>query len=69
MIDIYTLVLGGIVAIMFLIVLCAILSMIIAFHSDNPPRKHSQVSFHKHRDDGRNVRCGFISQERVPGGV
>lgn len=66
---IYTLVFGGIVAVLFLVIVCAIVSMIIAFHSDNPPRKHSPVSFHKHRDDGLNVQDGHISQKQVPGGV
>lgn len=66
---IYILVFGGIVAVMFLIVLCAIVSMILAFSSDKTPRKGYQVLSHKHTNNDRNVHDGCISQKSVPGGV
>lgn len=65
----YTLVFGGIVAVMCLIVLCAIVSMIFAFSSDNPPMKDCPVLSHKHTNNGRNVQDGCISQKSIPGGV
>ena len=69
MIDIYTLVCSCILAVLFLVVICAIVSMIIAFSSDNTPRKGYQVLSHKHTNNGRNVQDGCISQKSVPGGV
>ena len=66
---IYTLVFGGIVAVLFLVVVCAIVFMIIAFSSDNPPSRIPPGSLHRHRDSRPNIRDGHISQKQVPGGV
>lgn len=62
--DIYTWVLGGIVAVMLLSVLCAILIMII-----NPPSRVPPGTHLRHRYSGRNICDGYISQKSVPGGV
>lgn len=60
----YTLVFGGIVAVVFLIILCAIFIMI-----THPPSRIPPGTTLRHRDSGRNICDGHISQKSVPGGV
>lgn len=70
--DIYILVcggIGGIVAVLLLVIVCAIVSMIIAFCSYNPPSRIPPGLHLRRRDSGRNVRDGYVSQKSVPGGV
>lgn len=62
--DIYTLVFGGIVAVMFLTILCAIFIMI-----THPPSRIPPGTTIRHRDSGQNICDGHITQKRIPGGV
>ena len=65
--DIYILVcggIGGIIAVLLLVIVCAIVSMII-----NPPGRIPPGLHLRRRDSGRNVRDGYVSQKSVPGGV
>lgn len=57
------------ISVMCLIVLCAIVSMMFAFISDDPPKRDCPGPYQKHRNNGRSVEDGCISQKSVPGGV
>ena len=67
--DIYTFVCCGVLAVLFLIVICSIILMIVAFSSDNPPSRNTLGTHIRHMDSCRNIRDEYISQERVRGGV